>query len=587
MGMPQDEALLLYATGEEVSVTASRGPKPLSRSAENISIISSVEIDALHAHSLADVLATVPGVQIESLRTPGSHAFLRLQGSAFGHVQVLVDNVPLNTLGDNFADIGLIPARIIERIEIVKGAASSSWGQALGGVINVITKAPEDSERLAQGSITATIGERGTRDTGAELVGTTNRFGYYLSGGYLTSSGLLSNNQSHISNGYAKFVYDLPWQGQLTGIFANFWGQRGDFAYSALDMQENSLPLTTLRSLTLRQPLSERLEVEVNGRYSEKKYDIFIRTIQDAIFLQRALSNESTLGLSTNLLWRGTTNLLAAGVEYEKVHLKQSDSLMNVDTLDRDDDRWGFYLNDTLSFGTLALSPGLRYDLTGNGDNQFSPSLGVTWQVSDNNLLRAYTARGYSLPSLLRNLSAEKVWTSQVGFESSAITNLWLKGTLFRNQTWDIVTYDSITREQRLEQQVKQGGELELRTTPWHDLSFTSGYTYMDARRSGDHARVPDVPAQTVQLGLRYDDLKYLQSVLTGRYIWWNAASNHSGQYNSMVWDLHLTATPFGRSDNSAEFYLSIRNLFDGSQYLDEAFRNAGRWAEVGVRLRF
>jgi vitamin B12 transporter len=362
-------------------------------------------------------------------------------------------------------------------------------------------------------------------------------------------------------------------------------GDRGDLVYHSGDYfaRADSTSRINLATLTLRQPFLERFEVEVGARFADKKFyvDAF-KSFQDLSQASKVLSTETTGGLATRLIWRGATNLLVAGAEYEKVHLRVNESLMAVDTLRRDADRWGFYLNDTISLGSVAVSPGLRYDLVGNGSEQFSPSLGVTWQLSENNLLRAYTARGYSLPPLLRNLSTEKVWTTQFGLESSSLANLWVKGTLFRNDTWDIFTY-----AQTIERQIKQGGELELRTTPWHGASFSGGYTYIDARRRSDRATVEDVPSQTVQLGLRYDDLKYLQTLLTGRYIWWNGAANHLGRYSTMVWDLHLTATPFGRGADSPEVFFSIRNLFNGAQYLDEAYRNAGRWAELGVRVRF
>ncbi len=585
-GGEQDETLLLLEGGVSESVTASRAPKPLSRSAENITIITAADIEVLHPHTLADILATVPGVQVESLRTPGSTTYMRLQGSNFGHVLVLLDGIPLNNLSDNWSDIGLIPARIIERIEIVKGAASSSWGQALGGVINVISKSPETSESPIGGSISASLGEEDTRDTGADLAGRIDRFGYYLSGGYLNSDGLLHNNHSRLSNAHAKLTHELPRQGTVTATFSDFRGNRGDFSYQPWDIQEDSSPRITLASLTFRQPIAERFVLEVGGRYGEKKYGLDLRAIQDGTLLQGMVFDESTLGFSTGIVWRGTSNLLIAGAEYDGVKLRQTDSIQQVDTLKRDADRWGFYLNDTLSVGPVALSPGLRYDIVGSGVEQFSPAFGITWQISDNNLLRAYTARGYSLPPFLSGLNTEKVWTSQLGIESGSLANLWLKLTLFRNETRDIIVRDSPAAF-HLERQIKQGGELELRTTPLYDFSLSGGYTYLDARRSGDHADVPDVPSQTLQLGIRYDDSDHLLGVMTGRYIWWNAAANHLGHYSPMVWDLHLTATPFGRGAESPEIFLSIRNLFNGSQYLDDAFRNTRRWAEMGVRFRF
>lgn len=417
-------------------------------------------------------------------------------------------------------------------------------------------------------------------------MGGAGSFGYYLSGGRLSSDGLLANNHTRLSSAYAKLSYDLPSGGELTATLAEMSGRRGDFAYPVLGIQEDSSPRISLATLSLRHPLTERLELGLSGRSAEKKYGMKLSTTLNNTLFRGIDVEESTTGLSASLIWRGTSNLLVSGVEYDHVRLRQSDAINQVDFLNRDAVRWGFYLNDTLALGRVAVSPGVRYDLTGNGGEQFSPSLGVTWQLSENSLLRAYTAKGYSLPSLLLSQGAEKVWTSQLGVESSAVPSLWLKGTLFRNETWDIIEWDSPVSYHH-ERQIKQGGELELRTAPWHGTSFSGGYSYTDARRSGDHEVVRNVPSHTLQLGVRYDDSRYLQALLSGRYLWWNADPRQMGHYSPMVWDLHLSAYPSGRRDSGAELFLSVRNLFNGSQYLVEPFHNLRRWAEFGLKVRF
>ncbi|WP_239027973.1 TonB-dependent receptor [Geomonas subterranea] len=124
----------LFNGGETELVSASRSPRPASQTAENITVITAEEIAALNAHTLPDILYAVTGIQLEINGTPGTNTNIEIQGSDFDHVLVLIDNVPINSLADNFPDPGSIPAQIIERIEIVKGAASSSWGSALGAL---------------------------------------------------------------------------------------------------------------------------------------------------------------------------------------------------------------------------------------------------------------------------------------------------------------------------------------------------------------------------------------------------------------------------------------------------------------------
>lgn len=582
---PDDSIGLLDAWQGE-TVSASRLPKPISHTAENVTVVTAAEIQAMNAHTLVDILASVPGMQLESLRTLGSAAYLHVQGSSFNHILVMIDGVPFNNLGDNFSDIGLIPARIIERVEIVKGAASSSWGQALGGVINVITKAP-DRERRIGGSLSSSIGERRTSDSGAELSGSIERFGYYLSGGYSGSKGLLANNHGDYSNAYAKLVYDLPGTGQLSGTFGYSQGNRGDFAFAPLDLREETYPRQLFSTLTLRTALTDQLELELNGRHATRENSIDVGLISTYLPLQSYNIDETVSGVGAKLLWRTSRNLLAVGIEYDHAWMRSTDSVVHVDTLNRKTDRWGFYLNDTLTVGNFSFSPGVRLDLTGTSGDQFSPSFGITWQLTDTTLLRAYTARGYSLPAFVLDRTSEKVWTSQVGFESTTIPYLWLKGTLFRNDTWDIVSYDSFSNSFNHERHLKQGFEVEAKTVALFNTSLSAGYDYIDARNTSTHQIVQDIPRHTLLLGVQYDDRQYLKGVLNGRHIWWNAADYHNGSYQGLIWDLHLTATPFGRKQHAPELFFSIRNIFNGSQYLDEFFKNAGRWVEGGMRISF
>jgi vitamin B12 transporter len=582
----QDETLTLLGQPLVEDTIVGRLPRQLSRTAENTTVVTAAEIEALNAHSLVDILATIPGIQLENQAGSANLAFTRIQGSNFSHVLVLLDGIPYNNLADNFADIAQIPARIIERVEIVKGAASSAWGQALGGVINIITKSP-DGERKVGGLATLAQGERGTRDTGGELSGTLDRLGYYLSGGYLGSAGFRPNTGFNSVNGHAQLTWQLPRQGQANLLLNYSQHDRGELAFARADFQSRDDDQRLILGLSLRQPFGSHLELELNTHHSVNQTGIDSSTISDNQPLQSNKIDEQVTGGGARLLWRQSGNLLVAGVDYQHARMYSSDSLVNVDILNRRADRWGLYLNDTWSSGPLSLSTGVRYDLTGTSGDQFSPSFGITWQLTDSTLLRGYTAKGFSLPSFALDRGSERVWTSQVGLESSAVPYLWLKGTLFRNDTWDITIRDSQSGAFRSERQIKQGLELEARTTELLHTSLRSGYSYVDARRSSDDSVVRDVPTHTLHLGLLYDDHRRFKALLTGRHIFWNAEPFRNGSYSGMLWDLHLNATPFSGDYKGLELFFSLRNIFNGSQYLDEIYRNNGRWAEGGVRFRF
>ncbi|HWI41224.1 MAG TPA: TonB-dependent receptor plug domain-containing protein, partial [Verrucomicrobiae bacterium] len=172
LGSDEDrETLELFYDSASTASSATRKPVPVSQIAENLTVVTAEAIRAINAHTAADVLRHVPGVQIDDIRSPGSLTSYGVQGASFRHVMVLLDGISFSNLSDNFADLGAVPADIIERVEIIKGSGSSSWGSALGGVINIILKRPPTEEEHTT-EIAASAGQRSTSALRGETAGT-------------------------------------------------------------------------------------------------------------------------------------------------------------------------------------------------------------------------------------------------------------------------------------------------------------------------------------------------------------------------------------------------------------------------------
>ena len=576
----------LFSAWQETSSSATRSPKPLAQTAENTTIVTKAEIEALNAHTLADVLATLPGIQSMNFGGAGGFSMIYLQSPNNYHTLVMLDGVPLNTLGENYSDVAMVPARIIERIEIVKGAASSAWGQALGGVINVITKAPD--QRKLGGATTNSLGEGVTADSNVELSGTVDKLGYYLSTGYLGFKDIPPHIFTNSNNTYAKLTHDLPDQGQLWGTFSYTHANRGNLYVPDYDLREEQKTTYLYASLGMRRKLTDNLELEITGRHAYRATNTVDTNISDALpwlGTPPIIAREKVYGASAKLVWRGSNNLVVLGGDFEHVELASSGTYNDPFTpISRMTDRWGFYLNDTITMGRLTIIPGARFDRPGVTVDQFSPSMGITYQLTEDTLLRGYTGRGYGLWALsAATVPAEKIWTSQIGIETSIVPYLWQKLSLFRNETWNI--YNSNTH-QPSDCYIALGTEYEIRTTPVFNTSIGAGYTFTDTKRADTDNQVYGVARHTVQLALRYDDQTY-RGVLTGRHIFWNMGPSNDGHYGGLIWDLHLGATLLKREENSLELFFSGHNLFNGSQTQQGMIPTPGRWFEGGMRIRF
>src|SRR5512144_2551794 len=83
--------LSMYFIDEELEVvSATRSLTSISRVAENITVVTASEIELMNAHTVADVLNTVTGVQVEFSGGPGLTGIAYIQGSETRHVVVII-----------------------------------------------------------------------------------------------------------------------------------------------------------------------------------------------------------------------------------------------------------------------------------------------------------------------------------------------------------------------------------------------------------------------------------------------------------------------------------------------------------------
>jgi outer membrane receptor protein involved in Fe transport len=133
-------------------VTTQRTEAPLASASAAVSRITGDALRAFGARSASDALVQVPGVALIDPDGSGAEPRLALRGFYGGgeteYAAVLLDGVPINQLGDGTVDWELFPPGIVESIEVVRGGASSLYGDAaVGGVINIRTGFPPNGLR--------------------------------------------------------------------------------------------------------------------------------------------------------------------------------------------------------------------------------------------------------------------------------------------------------------------------------------------------------------------------------------------------------------------------------------------------------
>ncbi|MBI5558837.1 MAG: TonB-dependent receptor [Deltaproteobacteria bacterium] len=250
------------------------------------------------------------------------------------------------------------------------------------------------------------------------------------------------------------------------------------------------------------------------------------------------------------------------------------------------EERRGVYANATYGAGDFSVTPGLRYDYNSNSDEFISPSLGLTYLLAPDTLLRGVIASGFSAPYLAAishspDLEAETTWTYQAGVETSRLPHLRCKATLFYHDiddAWKVnETPWTNTGTKRI-----NGVELEGQTDAFHGLSFTANFTLANE----DSQDVENDESYTANLIFDYHlkDLG-LRTQVAGHYHWMNTGGEEPS-YDDFLWDL-LIGKDFTLSALSGEIYLKAHNIFNGSQYWDLEFPNPERWLEAGIAFTF
>ncbi|MDD2729705.1 TonB-dependent receptor [Malikia sp.] len=163
---------------KEVVVTATRVAQPLTDVVADVSIIDREAIERSGQSSLRELLAFQPGVQLVTNGGYRSSSGVFLRGAASSQTVVLIDGVRIGSATSGGAPLENIPLDRIERIEILRGAASALYGpDAVGGVIQIFTREPADELQLGAGVGAGTAGQR---QANASLRGSSGALGYSL-----------------------------------------------------------------------------------------------------------------------------------------------------------------------------------------------------------------------------------------------------------------------------------------------------------------------------------------------------------------------------------------------------------------------
>jgi len=204
---------------DPVSVTATRGLVPVVELLADVTVIGPEEIARAGVDSLTELLQRQPGVEIVQNGGSGAVSGVLLRGANRGQTLVLIDGVRVASATDGATSLEAIPLDAIDRIEILRGPASSLYGaDAIGGVVQVFTRRGGDA---VAASASAGYGTYRTWNVNGAVSGNAGPLRLSLQGATKSSAGfnaivdpanfLYNPDRDGYTNGNVSAFAALPW----------------------------------------------------------------------------------------------------------------------------------------------------------------------------------------------------------------------------------------------------------------------------------------------------------------------------------------------------------------------------------------
>lgn len=560
---------------EEIVVSATRTLRHIDDVVNSVSIISELEIENSPALSVDELLEGVAGVDVKhpsgvlSTSTSNSVALRGMAGE--NRTLVLLDGIPLNDVYNGSVEWNAVSAHDVQRIEIVRGATSAIYGSnAMGGVINIITKKPDKNWKSRVGVSTGTYS---TNQLNLSTSGTIGDLGIRLSAGTLDSDGYQSLPAAKVSSTTiaqgverstirAQLAYDLSENDELALSVDHFdeskTGTNSVSDFRPYDQDKTSGNLSYTRKLGSDKQLFISAFVD---RYNSL-YDSLntARTTKNFVSNGDLESQGISAQFSQPFSAGSIRHYVTTGIELRDATIERTDSYVSGRQIYVAGSQiyTGAYLQDEIFVGSKWIfNLGARIDRWKNSDgsstdtsakpanlsypksdaDSFNPKVGFVYKLNENSSLRGSAGTAFRAPTLSdlyrtsiivstiyagnANLVAEDVNAYEFGYDLRLLSGSRLSITAYQNDAENyigFVTPNPAITTYRLKQNIgevqSKGFEVSYDIVideKWHaSAAYTSNRSRIVSNPPDVRLEgnyVPDSPKEKGSISLSYSDL--------------------------------------------------------------------------------
>lgn len=522
----------------QVVVTASLIEQKLEDAPASITVIGREELNNRPVQDLADALVGAAGVHVGGVGL--GRRGISIRGMSNEYTLTMIDgrrvSQTASVIGHSEADVGWIPTEGIERIEVVRGPMSSLYGSdALGGVINIITRSATDEWRASMNS----RGEWREDDRGGEVMQT----GLYVSGPLvqdrlgITAYGEFRDREPTVSPTDPR-LSEMEGREVVNGNLALNWtpddAQRISLNYGrgSEDRERNAV---TGRNYYVTTDLIDREQYALShighwqwGETSVRAYGTKLEKVNrrsSGTPVRPQLLEDRTYDARTTLNL-GDSNRLSLGGEWREEEL--FDTSMNREGYDSVRHRAVFVQNE-LDLDRWLLVLGTRYDDHDIFGGYNSPRAYAVYHATDRLTFKGGVGRGFKAPNLKvlspeysvttsafvvfgnPNLEPEFNTSYELGAHYRAAR--WsVQATLFQNDVKDLIqSYCAadcdalrVLNYENVDQARIRGVEIATSLAPLPRLAMDLNYTFLNAKDLSADQPLAEKPKHAANLTLKW-----------------------------------------------------------------------------------
>ncbi len=464
-----------------IVVTATRTATRLDETTTAVTVIDRAEIEQRHAENVVELLRDVPGVDVVQNGSRGTNTELFLRGADADQTLILIDGVEVNSVTLGSFDFSSLTTDNVERIEVLRGGGGTMYGsQAIGGVINIITRAGSGAPH---GSV---LGEGGNGSTGHGAVssaGQVGRLRYSVAGAYLDTQGFHAHNDDY-RNGTASLRLDYDVTEHATArLFFRYTNAdvgliNSNNFLTAPDPNARQSDELYLIKGEWEQELIPDLELRVAGSFAhaDEHFDDPPDTAETSDTRSTITSGIATGEIQLNQYWKQLA-ITTAGIEIEErlanIHSLTVDPAFTFnDHFDESRRNVAGYFQEQLRLldGALLGVGGVRVDGNQEFGTEVSPSGSVSYALPISSLqlalpiselrLKGGYAEGFRAPTF-NELFFPNFGNPDLDAETSREYNVGLVGTTWQRRAMtELALFDRVTHN-LIEGQPQPDGSFE------------------------------------------------------------------------------------------------------------------------------